>query len=92
MDFNQRQFVTRKVSNYKILERLEELLNIYFEDEYATNGLPSVKHVADKLNISPNYLTSLLKALTGENTLQHLKNKIADKAKEKFSTTEEPTS
>jgi AraC family transcriptional regulator, transcriptional activator of pobA len=50
--------------------------------------LPSVQDVAGKLNISPNYLSGLLKVLTGRNTLQHIQDKMIEKAKEKISTTE----
>jgi AraC-like DNA-binding protein len=37
--------------------------------------------------VSPNYLGSLLKALTGQTTQQHIHNKLIEKAKEKLSTT-----
>lgn len=53
-----------------------------------SNGLPGVQFVADKLNISPNYLSSLLKVLTGRNTQQHIQDKMIDKAKQIISTTE----
>ncbi|WDF67069.1 helix-turn-helix domain-containing protein [Sphingobacterium oryzagri] len=86
--FYKRQFMTRKVSSHKILERLEKILNDYLKDDSIEKGLPSVKFVADKLNISPNYLTNLLKMLTGDNTQQHIQNKILEKAKEKLSTTD----
>lgn len=40
--------------------------------------------VAEKLNISPTYLTGLLKALTGLNAQQHIHEKLIEKAKEKL--------
>ncbi len=68
---------------------MEELLAAYFNsDDLANNGLPTVQLVADELNISPNYLSSLLKTLTGESTQQHIHNKLIEKAKEKLSTSE----
>lgn len=71
-----------------MLDRLEELLTNYFNsDDLLTRGLPSVHHVAEKLNISPNYLSSLLKVLTGRNTQQHIQDKMIERAKEKISTT-----
>jgi len=87
--FYQRQFFTRKITNHKILSRLEEILAGYFNnDDLVTKGLPSVQFVAEKLNVSPNYLSSLLKVLTGQSTQQHIHDKLIEKAKEKLSTTD----
>jgi AraC-type DNA-binding domain-containing proteins len=87
--FYQRQFITRKVSNHKILDRLEQYLANYFnEDHINEKGLPTVQSVADALNTSPSYLSALLKTLTGQTTQQHIHNKLIEKAKEKLSTTD----
>ncbi|WP_370895612.1 helix-turn-helix domain-containing protein [Chryseobacterium gossypii] len=87
--FYQRQFITRKISNHKILDSLEHLLTAYFNNgDLATKGLPSVQSIADQLNVSPSYLTGLLKVLTGLNTQQHIHEKLIEKAKEKLSTTQ----
>ena len=83
--FYERQFITRKITNHKVLERLEALLNDYFEQE---KGLPAVQYVAAQLNISVKYLSSLVKQLTGQTTQQHIQNKLIEKAKEKLSTTD----
>lgn len=86
--FYQRQFITRKITNHEILNRLEELLNDYFNNNEAIkNGLPTVQFVSEKLNISPGYLSGLLKVLTGQSTQQHIHDKLIEKAKEKLSTT-----
>jgi AraC family transcriptional activator of pobA len=85
--FYQRQFITRKIANHRILEKMEELLESYFINDAMAGGLPSVTFVAKRLNISPSYLTGLLKTLTGESTQQHIQNKIIEKAKEKLSCT-----
>jgi len=86
--FYQRQFLTRKVSNHQILNRLEELLEEYFEGEKGTDhGLPSVHDMAQQLNLTADYLSSLLKSLTGQTTKQHIHNKLIEKAKVKLSTT-----
>ncbi len=86
--FYNRQFITRKKSNHQILGQLEELLNEYFSNNDLINkGLPTVKYLAGALNISPNYLSGLLKSLTGLNTRQHIQQKLIEKAKEKLSTT-----
>jgi AraC family transcriptional activator of pobA len=87
--FYHRQFITRKKANHQILNRLEELLNDYFNsDDLATQGLPSVQVIADTLNVSQSYLSGLLKSLTGQSTQQHIHEKLVAKAKEKLSTTD----
>jgi len=86
--FYERQFITRNISSHQILARLEDLLTTCFDGgAIVKNGLPTVAHVAEKLNVSAGYLSSLLKVLTGLNTQQHIHQKLIDKAKEKLSTT-----
>ncbi|MES2133327.1 MAG: helix-turn-helix transcriptional regulator [Bacteroidota bacterium] len=86
--FYQRQFITRKISNHKILDSLENLLTEYFNsDALEKNGLPTVQYISETLNVSPNYLSNLLKILTGQSTQQHIHDKLIEKAKEKLSTT-----
>jgi len=87
--FYERQFITRKISNHKILSRLEDLLTAYFRnDDLVSKGLPTVQYIADSLNVSPGYLSGLLKVLTGQSTQQHIHSKLIEKAKEKLSTTD----
>ena len=87
--FYHRQFLTRKITSYTILDRLETILTQYMDSEgLAKNGLPSVQFIANALNVSPNYLSGLLKVLTGQSTQQHIHDKLIEKAKEKLSTTE----
>lgn len=87
--FYHRQFLTRKIENHQMLDRLEELLTNYFNStDLFIKGLPSVQYIAEKLNISPNYLSSMLKVLTGRNTQQHIQNKMIEIAKEKILATE----
>ncbi|MEO1029943.1 MAG: helix-turn-helix transcriptional regulator [Bacteroidota bacterium] len=86
--FYERQFITRKIVNHKILDGLEALLKDYFKDDsLIEKGLPSVQWVADGLNLSPNYLSSMLKSLTGMSTQQHIHEKLIAKAKTQLSTT-----
>lgn len=87
--FYERQFITRKITNSKLLERLEAELSRYFDNEdLLAKGLPTVQYMADKLHITTKYLSSLLKQLTGQTTQQLIHEKLIDKAKEKLSTTE----
>ena len=87
--FYQRQFITRKASNHQIISRMEDLLNDYFKgDRLHLEGIPSVTYFAAALHLSPNYLSRLLKTLTGQSTKQFIQEKMIDLAKEKLSTTE----
>jgi AraC-like DNA-binding protein len=87
--FYQRQFITRKVTNHKILDRLENILTSYFNDDgLSDRGLPTVQYITKELNVSASYLCGLLKELTGLSTLQHIQNKVIEKAKEQLSTTD----
>jgi AraC-like DNA-binding protein len=86
--FYKRQFITRKSANSNLLEKMEEFLDDYFRNEKSlTEGIPTVQHLADALNISPSYLSDMLRSLTGQNAQQHIHNKLIEKAKEKISTT-----
>ena len=86
--FYHRQFITRKITNHHILDRLEEIITAYFNsDNLIKKGLPTVQYIAEVLNVSPNYLSVLLKVLTGQSTQQHIHDKLIEKAKEKLSTT-----
>ena len=87
--FYHRQFVTREKENHQVLVRLERILTDYFNSEdLISNGLPSVLDIAGSLNVSPNYLSGLLKVLTGKSTQQHIHDQLIEKAKEKLSISE----
>ena len=86
--FYQRQFITRRKVNHEILNRLEEILAAYLDSEALANkGLPTVHYVADALHLSPPYLSSLLKVLTGQSTQHYIHDKLLEKAKLTLSTT-----
>ena len=86
--FYNRQFITRKTASHDLLARLEELLLAYFNTGTLQNsGLPSVKYISDTLNVSPNYLSDVLRSVTGQSTQQHIHNRLIEKAKEILATT-----
>ena len=86
--FYQRQFITRKKNNHKILDQTEALLAEYFaSDALITKGIPTVQYVAENLNISANYLSRILHLLTGQSTKQLIQDRMIDLGKEKLSTT-----
>lgn len=86
--FYNRQFLTRKNAGNDLLIKFENLLSGYFESNTSPEiRLPTVQSIAEKLFISPNYLSDMLRTLTGQGTQQHIHNKLIEKAKEKLSTT-----
>ncbi|GAB2583250.1 helix-turn-helix domain-containing protein [Spirosoma areae] len=87
--FYKRQFITRKAVNNDLLQKLESLLDDYFNNEKAVlQGIPTVQFLSDSLNLSPSYLSDMLRSLTGQNAQQHIHDKLIEKAKEKLSTTD----
>jgi len=83
--FYDRQFITRENLNQGKLEKFENLLNKYFQsDEPQTNGLPSVRYMADKLNLSPNYFGDLVKKETGKSAQEYIQIKLINMAKERI--------
>lgn len=87
--FYNRQFVTREKANHHILDRLEKVLDDYLNSgQPATKGVPAVNDIAAMLNISPKYLSSLLRMHTGKNTQHYIHEKLIERAKERISTSE----
>lgn len=83
--FYERQFITRKNNNSDLLAKFEKLLDEYFYGDVKV--LLTVQYVAQQMNLSPNYLSDLLRVHTGQNTQQHIHEKLIAKAKERLSTT-----
>lgn len=87
--FYERQFITRKKSNYELLEKFEGILSRYFDKQSGLiEGIPSVTTIAEELSISPNYLGTLLRIHTHQNAQQHIQNNMINYAKERLSTTD----
>lgn len=81
--FYNRQFITRKAVNNDVLSKLENLLEDYFNTERPLeNGLPTVQFVADEMQLSPRYLSDLLRSTSGQNTQHFIHDKLIEKAKE----------
>ncbi|MDX2164545.1 MAG: helix-turn-helix transcriptional regulator [Gammaproteobacteria bacterium] len=77
-----RQFITRKSSNTKIVSQIEKLLKAYIKaDNQKEAGLPTVKYLAEKVHLSPSYLSDLLKKETGMNAQDHIHYFLIDAAK-----------
>lgn len=86
--FYKRQFITRKAVNSDILEKTESILDDYLNQKTLHLGVPTVQYLSDQLNISPGYLSDMLRSLIGKNTKQYIHEKLIDKAKERLTNTE----
>lgn len=83
--FYKRQFLTRKAVSNDMLQKLDEILEAYFDTEKTLEmGLPTVKYLAEQINITPGYLSDMLRSLLGQNAQQFIHLKIIERAKEKL--------
>lgn len=85
--FYKRQFLTRQVAHNDLLQQIEDLLSTYFEEEKLASGMPTVQFLAEQMNFSPNYLSDMLRTLTGLSAQQHIHQKLIEKSKELLSVT-----
>jgi AraC-like DNA-binding protein len=86
--FYKRQFLTRQAATSDLLQQFEERLNAYFkEGTPVDHGVPTVQYLAKQLNYTPNYLSDMLRSLTGLNAQQHIHEKLIEQSKELLSTT-----
>jgi AraC-like DNA-binding protein len=80
--FYGRQMITRSQTNKSIISQIETILNIYFsETNVKEQGLPSVAFLAEKVNLSPSYLSDLLKKESGKNAQEHIHFYLIEEAK-----------
>ncbi|RYZ53949.1 MAG: AraC family transcriptional regulator [Sphingobacteriales bacterium] len=86
--FYARQFFTRKNHNHQLLVKFERLMDGFFKDSQTKQPvLLTVQHMAKLMNLSPNYLSDLLRMHTGQNTQQHIHQRLIEMAKDRLSTT-----
>jgi AraC-like DNA-binding protein len=80
--FYGRQMITRSQTNKSIISQIETILNTYFsETNVKEKVLPSVAFLAEKVNLSPSYLSDLLKKETGKNAQEHIHFYLIEEAK-----------
>ncbi|MFZ4928475.1 helix-turn-helix domain-containing protein [Chryseobacterium sp. Mn2064] len=83
-----RHFITRKAANNELLIKFERLLTDYINrGDLQQKGIPSIHLFSSELNLSANYLSDMLRNLTGQSTQQHIQDKIIEKAKYILTTT-----
>lgn len=80
--FYERQFITRCEANKNIIERLDIIMDDYFETEKPqTHELLSAEYCADLLQLSSNYLCDMLKFETGKYFEEYIQFKRFEIAK-----------
>lgn len=91
--FYERQFVTRSHVNSDTLSRFERILDGYFHSDLPQKqGIPTVKYCAERMNLSVNYLSDMLRKDTGKSALEHIQLRLVETAKEKLSGSEKSIS
>lgn len=80
--FYDRQFFSRVKINLDVVSKFERFLMNYYEANHGDKkGIPSVDYCANHLNLSPNYLSDLLKKETGKTALEHIHFFLINRAK-----------
>ena len=80
--FYGRQMITRSQNNKLIINQIERILTHYFStNTIQEQGLPTVKYLAEKVHLSPSYLSDLLKKETGKNAQEHIHFYLIEEAK-----------
>lgn len=86
--FYNRQFLSRKIENSDILMRFNAIITEYFDTQMQLDkGLPGVQYFADRLNMSPNYFSDVIKRFTGENASNLIREHIVRLAKNMLKST-----
>lgn len=68
--------------NRCVLAKVEKALTDYFSSgDIIKKGLPTVKYLGDIVNLSPNYLSDLLKKETGKSAQDHIHFYLLEEAK-----------
>lgn len=91
--FYERQFNTRTAQNKDIVSKVNTILKEYYQKGQLTEyGPPSLHYLADRVNLSHNYLSDLLKKETGRSAKDHINDFLIEKAKNLLLGTEESVS
>jgi len=81
--FYDRQFKERTQLNHDVLIRFENLIDEYISSGRGEfNGIPSVKYFSDKICLSPNYFSDLVKRETGISPKEYISRRLLETAKE----------
>jgi AraC family transcriptional activator of pobA len=88
--FYRRQFINRKELSGKTVSKFNKALSSFFEvGRFKTHGLPNVALLAAQLNLSPRYLSDLLKQETGKTAIELIHIHLIGQAKNRLAGPEE---
>lgn len=91
--YYRRQFINRADLSGKTLSKFNRLLTAYIEEGLIrSTGLPSVHQLAAELNVSPRYLSDLLKQETGKTALELIHRSLLVEAKNRLRTDQQNVS
>ena len=80
--YYKRQFITRNDVDSSFLARFEEELHrACSTQQLPSKGIPTVKYLADRMNVSPNYMSDALRNITGMGAQKHIHYFLIDLAK-----------
>lgn len=80
--FYERQFNTRSAENTDAVSQFQAHLSRYHaQGLLREKGLPSLDFFSEKMHLSSNYLSDLLKRETGQSAKEHIHDFLIDKAK-----------
>ena len=80
--FYQRQFQASSARQSDLLARFHQVLVEYYERQLQRqHGLPSVKHCASELCLSPSYFGDVVRGATGDSPMRVIQRFLIDRAK-----------
>lgn len=80
--FYSRQFITRTSRNKDFVAEFEAQLQVWFDsDNSLEKGLITVSQCAERIGMSPDYLSDMLKQETGKSAQEHIHYALIDRAK-----------
>jgi AraC family transcriptional activator of pobA len=83
--FYKRQFINRTELSGQTVSKFNQVLWLYFRDSLLqTRGLPTVQQMAAQLNVSPRYLSDLLKQETGKTAIELIHISLMNEAKNRL--------
>ncbi|KAB2805466.1 helix-turn-helix domain-containing protein [Phaeocystidibacter luteus] len=88
-----RQFNTRTTAHKAIVTQVDAILKKYIDEgELSMNGQPSVNVLAERVHLSANYLSDLLKKETGRSAKDHINEFLIGRAKRALLTSQDSIS
>ncbi|WP_312789673.1 helix-turn-helix transcriptional regulator [Sphingobacterium sp.] len=79
--FFERQYKDKAIKASSFAEKVKHLLQAHYKDfSEPVTSIPTVGSIAAELNITPNYLTDMIRAETGKSTINYIHEFIAEQA------------